>query len=55
MSAFAARVYGPRLGPRRFPVAAVSVTGATRGLRPDRGAPVVCAAARALSHELARR
>lgn len=48
-------VYGPRLGPRHFPVAAVSVTGATRGLRPDRVAPVVCAAALALSHELAGR
>lgn len=30
VSAVAARVYGPRLGRRRFPVAAVSVTGATR-------------------------
>ncbi|MEU1541503.1 IclR family transcriptional regulator C-terminal domain-containing protein [Actinacidiphila glaucinigra] len=39
---------------RAAPVAAVSVTGATRGLRPDHVAPVVCAAARALSHELAR-
>ncbi|MFI8180429.1 IclR family transcriptional regulator [Actinacidiphila glaucinigra] len=55
VSAVAAPVYGPRLGPRALPVAAVSVTGATRGLRPDRVAPVVCAAARALSHELARR
>lgn len=55
VSAVAAPVYGPRTGTRALPVAAISVTGATRGLRLDRIAPVVCAAARALSYELARR
>jgi DNA-binding IclR family transcriptional regulator len=51
VSAIAAPVFGPS---GAHPVAAISVTGATRGLRLDRIAPVVCAAARALSHQLAR-
>lgn len=51
VSAIAAPVFGPS---GAHPVAAISVTGATRGLLLDRIAPVVCAAARALSHQLAR-
>jgi DNA-binding IclR family transcriptional regulator len=50
VSAIAAPVFGPA----GVPVAAISVTGATHGLRLDRIAPVVCAAARALSYQLAR-
>jgi DNA-binding IclR family transcriptional regulator len=47
-------VAAPIFGAGTVPVGAISVTGATRGLRLDRVAPVVCAAARALSHQLAR-
>ncbi|MFF7212302.1 IclR family transcriptional regulator C-terminal domain-containing protein [Streptomyces sp. NPDC008238] len=50
-----ARGYAVKREDTEVGVSAVAVTAATRGLRPDRVVPVVCAAARAPGRGLARR